>query len=56
MRRDRPDLGGGIRFVDTARHQGYVDATTFKRYLRKVRRDLGWSDLVPGMFDGVRRA
>ncbi|MGW2020327.1 flavin-containing monooxygenase [Streptomyces sp. NPDC001927] len=55
IQQDRPDLGGGINFVATPRNQGYVDAAAFKRYLREVRRDLGWTELTPGMFDSVRK-
>jgi hypothetical protein len=51
---DRPQLGGGIRFVDSARHRGYVDAHTYRRYLAKVRRRIGWAGLSPGMFDRQR--
>jgi len=50
---DRPDLSGGISFVDSARHRSYVDAKTFHRYLKKVRRRVGWDDLTEGMFGPV---
>ena len=39
---DRPDLGGGIRFVSSPRHEGYVNAHTFRSYLRKVAKRFGW--------------
>jgi cation diffusion facilitator CzcD-associated flavoprotein CzcO len=39
---DRPDLTGGLRFVASPRHQGYVHAPEFKRYLRKIAKQLGW--------------
>jgi hypothetical protein len=39
---DRPDLTGGLRFVASPRHQGYVHAPQFKRYLLKVAKQLGW--------------
>ena len=42
---DRPDLTGGLRFVSSPRHEGYVNAHTFKRYLHKVAKDLGWRDV-----------
>lgn len=51
---DDPDLSGGIRFLGTARHATYVDARTYRNYLAKVRRRMGWQDLVPGMFDALR--
>jgi cation diffusion facilitator CzcD-associated flavoprotein CzcO len=39
---DRPDLTGGLSFVASPRHQGYVHAPTFRRYCAKVARQLGW--------------
>ena len=39
---DRPDLTGGLRFVSSPRHQGYVHAPQFKRYLLKIAKQLGW--------------
>ena len=38
---DRPDLSGGIRFVDSPRHRGYVDSTAYRHQLTKVARELG---------------
>ncbi|KMW59670.1 monooxygenase, flavin-binding family [Candidatus Rhodobacter oscarellae] len=40
-----PDLSGGIKFVASDRHQGYVDSDTFKRHLDKVSKSLGWRTL-----------
>lgn len=40
--RDRPDLTGGLRFVASPRHQGYVHAPTFKRYLVNLATKFGW--------------
>jgi hypothetical protein len=53
---DAPRLSGGIRYLDSARHRAYVDARAYKRHLAKVRRQMGWSDLEPGMFDHLRNA
>ncbi|MET0455698.1 MAG: NAD(P)-binding domain-containing protein [Mycobacterium sp.] len=52
---DRPQLSGGIHFLDSPRHRSYVDARTYRNYLADVRRRIGWQDLTPGMFDGQRR-
>lgn len=41
-RTERPDLSGGIRFVNSPRHRGYVNATSFLAYLRKVAAEQGW--------------
>jgi hypothetical protein len=54
VRRDDPDLSGGLTYVNTARHATYVEHDAFRRQLEKVRRDMGWPALTPGCFDGVR--
>ncbi|MGC7101758.1 flavin-containing monooxygenase [Amycolatopsis lurida] len=52
---DRPDLRGGIRFVNTPRHRSYVDAEAYRRYLATVRDRVGWPELIPGVFETRRR-
>ncbi|MEU9823077.1 flavin-containing monooxygenase [Pseudonocardia alni] len=52
---DRTPLTGGIRFVDSDRHRGYVDHRTFRRRLTEIRRRLGWPGLTPGCDDRLRR-
>ena len=39
---DRPDLSGGLKFVDSPRHTGYVDSAAFVKYLGKVAKRMGW--------------
>ena len=39
---DRPDLTGGLSFVASPRHEGYVHAPAFRRYAVKVGQQLGW--------------
>ncbi|WP_433193002.1 flavin-containing monooxygenase [Nocardia sp. CA-107356] len=51
---DRPELSGGLHFLDSARHRSYVDARTYRRYLAKVRKRMGWQDLTPGLFGDLR--
>ena len=46
---DRPDLSGGIRFLDTPRHRHYVDSHAFKRHLVRVADRAGWPRLRPGL-------
>jgi hypothetical protein len=50
----RPQLNGGIRFLDSARHRSYLDARTYRHYLADVRKRIGWQNLTPGMFDSQR--
>ncbi|MGW3011058.1 flavin-containing monooxygenase [Streptomyces sp. NPDC001219] len=42
IRSDRPDLTGGISFVASPRHQGYVHSDAFVAYLQKVITSMGW--------------
>ncbi|MEH0524592.1 NAD(P)/FAD-dependent oxidoreductase [Streptomyces stelliscabiei] len=42
IRSDRPDLSGGLRFVDSPRHTGYVHSDAFVKYLGKVAEEMGW--------------
>jgi len=51
---DHPRLNGGLTFVGSARHRTYVDARTYRRYLRQVCARIGWPTLTPGMFETVR--
>jgi hypothetical protein len=51
---DHPQLTGGLKFVGSARHRSYVDARTYRQYLRKVSARLGWAPLTPGMFGTLR--
>lgn len=39
---DRPDLTGGLKFVASPRHTGYVNSHTFVKYLGKVAAEMGW--------------
>jgi cation diffusion facilitator CzcD-associated flavoprotein CzcO len=50
---ERPDLTGGIRLLDTARHRSYVDARAFRKELDRVAEHVGWQPLRPGMFAGL---
>lgn len=41
IRHDRPDLTGGVRFVASPRHKGYVNSRIYTAYLRKVTDSMG---------------
>ena len=41
-RSDRPDLSGGIEYVDSARHATYVKKSVFKKYSDKLMRRFKW--------------
>jgi hypothetical protein len=42
IRTDRPDLSGGIKFVASPRHTGYVDSTAIVKHLSRIAADMGW--------------
>lgn len=42
IRTDRPDLSGGIKFVDSPRHTGYVESGAIVKHLAKVAAEMGW--------------
>ena len=50
---EHPDLSGGIRFIDSARHRSYVDGRAFRTELGRVAVRIGWQPLKPGMFAGL---
>ncbi len=54
IRHDEPDLSGGIQFVKSQRHAVYIDAYTFKQYLRKLRQRMGWGELQDTMYDPLK--
>ena len=48
---EHPDLSGGIRFIDSARHRSYVDGRAFRLTgLGQGHQTHGWQPLKPGMF------
>lgn len=54
IRTDEPDLSGGIQFVKSQRHAVYIEAHTFKAYLRKLRKRMGWGELGDGVYDHLK--
>lgn len=42
IREDRPDLSGGLKFVDSPRHTGYVDSGAYLKHATKLAREMGW--------------
>ncbi len=52
----RPDLTGGIRFVESARHQSYKHHPALRSYLEKLRKEMGWPALAPGQFAALELA
>ncbi|MBU6243769.1 MAG: amino acid permease [Actinomycetales bacterium] len=55
-REDHPDLTGGMRYVDSDRHAGYVEIETYVHYLADLRDRLGWADLDAEDYSRLRSA
>jgi len=53
---DRPDLRGGIAYVDSPRHANYVESHSYQRYLSELRDRFGWPDLDHAYYDDLRSA
>jgi len=49
-----PDLSGGIRFIDSARHRSYVDGRAFRTEVGRVTDQIGWQKLSPRMFASLK--
>ncbi len=45
-----PDMTGGIKFLKTARNTGYVDSDTYRAYLLKIQKQLGWTPYKKGFY------
>ena len=50
---DRPDLGGGIRYIRSARHVGYIDFGAFEGQIDRVRRHMAWPRTALGHYGDV---
>jgi cation diffusion facilitator CzcD-associated flavoprotein CzcO len=55
-RTDTPDLRGGVKYIDSARHANYVERATYTAYLAKLRDRFGWFDLDEHTYDELLRA
>ena len=44
-RNDKPDLRGGMTYIDSPRHANYVERSTYVNYLAAFRERFGWPDL-----------
>jgi len=50
---DHPNVSGGIRYVRSERHVGYVDFGAFQKQIDRVRRHMGWARIQPGHYRQV---
>lgn len=51
---DNPDLSGGLKFVQSQRHEVYLEAHALKSYLKRLRRKMGWPELTENYYDRLR--
>lgn len=47
---DYPDMRGGVRHVDSDRHQAYVHLVPYRKHYKQVYQDMGWSPIEAGQF------
>jgi len=45
---DRPDLTGGLHFVQSPRHATYAEHDAFRHEVERTRKAMGWPELRPG--------
>ncbi len=54
IRHDAPDLSGGLKFVQSQRHEVYLEAHALTTYLKQLRRRMGWPELTEHAYDAIR--
>ena len=52
-RNDHPDLTGGMKYIDSARHANYVEAKTYQNYLYLLFDKFEWSQVATSMENKV---
>ncbi|KQQ39970.1 hypothetical protein ASF61_03930 [Duganella sp. Leaf126] len=52
---DNPDLSGGLKFVQSQRHEVYLEAHALKSYLKRLRKRMGWPELTDTFYDHLRQ-
>ena len=52
---DSPDLTGGMRYVDSERHVGYLDFGAYGKQMNRLRRRMGWPRILPGHYERTRQ-
>ena len=51
---DRPNLRGGMAYVNSPRHANYVEVGTYRRTLAEIHAQFGWFDPEAHTYDGMR--
>ncbi len=53
---DRPALNGGVKYLASDRHAAYVNKRAYLKYIRRVRKTMGWPALSSKQFAAQRVA
>ncbi len=51
---DRPDLSGGVSYVASDRHATYVNIDAYRAEMARLRKKMGWGDVLDGQFEHLR--
>jgi hypothetical protein len=54
VRDDRPDLTGGVRYINSERHADYVEINAYRKQIKRVRRRMGWPEIARGHYQHTR--
>jgi hypothetical protein len=52
---DEPDLAGGMHYVKSERHAGYLDFDAYGKQMNRLRRQMGWPQITRGHYDRARQ-
>ena len=52
---DKPDVRGGIDYIESRRHTNYIHMETVMKLMAELRRKLGWPDIDDATFQEMRR-
>lgn len=50
IKTDRPDLSGGVHYLNSARHANYINKDSYKQYLERVWKNMGWPGVSADTF------
>ena len=56
MRTDQPDLQGGVKHVDSDRHQSYLHLVPYRHHYKSIYKKFGWTPVRTGSFASLRRS
>lgn len=51
LRQPEPDLGGAIHYIHSPRHTGYTNSKVFRKRLRELQKDMGWTPSAEAFYN-----